>query len=52
MDQLPIWLTIENRDVLVVGGGGMAVAKARIAAIAGANVTFVAPSIGSEAKGL
>jgi len=52
MDQLPIWLTIKNRDVLVVGGGGMAVAKARVAANAGANVTFVAPSIGSEAKGL
>ena len=52
MDQIPIWLTVNNRGVLVAGGGGVAAAKARIATNAGAMVTVVAPSLGPEIQAL
>ena len=50
MDALPIWLTVEDRDVLIVGGGAAAAAKIRLAVKAGAGVTVVAPTLGSEAR--
>jgi|GEM_PF-826430 len=52
MDQIPIWLTVNDRGVLVAGGGGVAAAKARIATNAGAMVTVVAPSLGPEIQAL
>ncbi len=50
MDRLPIWLTLKNRPVLVVGGGPHAAAKARLVLKAGALLTIVAPSLGAEAR--
>ena len=50
MGALPIWLTVEDRDVLIVGGGAVAAAKIRLAVKAGAVVTVVAPTLGSEAR--
>jgi uroporphyrin-III C-methyltransferase/precorrin-2 dehydrogenase/sirohydrochlorin ferrochelatase len=50
MDRLPIWLTLRNRPVLVVGGGPYAAAKARLVLKAGALLTIVAPSLGAEAR--
>ena len=52
MDQLPIWLSLRERDVLVVGGTRAATAKLRLALAAGARVTLVAPSLGAEAAEL
>lgn len=52
MDQLPVWLTLRGRGVLVVGGGLAATAKARLALAAGARVTIVAPSLVAEAMEL
>jgi uroporphyrin-III C-methyltransferase/precorrin-2 dehydrogenase/sirohydrochlorin ferrochelatase len=42
---LPLFLKLEGRDVLVVGGGGMAAVRARQLAGAGARVTVVAPEV-------
>ena len=50
MDALPIWLTVEDCDVLIVGGGAVAAAKIRLAVTAGAVVTVVAPVLGSQAR--
>lgn len=50
MDRLPIWLTLQDRPVLVVGGGLQAAAKARLVLKAGALLMIVAPSLGSEAR--
>ena len=52
MDQLPVWLTLRGRGVLVVGGGLAATAKARLALAAGAQVTMVAPALAAEAAEL
>ena len=49
MDQLPIWLSLGERSVLVVGGSEKAAAKIRLALAAGASVTVVSPRLGSEA---
>ena len=49
LDQLPIWLSLRERSVLVVGGGEKAAAKIRLALAAGALVTVVAPRLGTEA---
>jgi uroporphyrin-III C-methyltransferase/precorrin-2 dehydrogenase/sirohydrochlorin ferrochelatase len=45
----PVFLRLAGRDVLVVGGGAMAAARARQLAAAGARVTVVAPEIGEDA---
>jgi len=52
LDQLPIWLSLRERSVLVVGGGEKAAAKIRMALAAGAAVTLVAPRLGPEAAEL
>ena len=52
MDQLPIWLSLRERSVLVVGGGEKAAAKIRRALAAGASITVVAPRLGAEVSEL
>ncbi len=48
MDYLPISLNMKARDCLVVGGGNIAIRKARQLLSAGANVTAVAPEFHSD----
>jgi len=42
----PVFLELDGRDVLVVGGGAVAESKTKSLLEAGARVTVVAPSIG------
>ncbi|MCP4002345.1 MAG: uroporphyrinogen-III C-methyltransferase [Gammaproteobacteria bacterium] len=48
MDFLPIFLNIQNRPCLVVGGGPVALRKAELLLSAGAAVKVVAPEIRAE----
>ncbi len=48
MNALPIFLRLEGRPALVVGGGVLAAAKVRLLRAAGAEVTVVAPRLGPE----
>lgn len=48
MDYLPIFVKLEGRDCLVVGGGEVAWRKSRMLMKAGASVTVVAPDAGEE----
>ena len=52
MDFFPIFLDLENRDCLVVGGGRVAARKAGLLRRAGARVQLVAPQLCDELKGL
>lgn len=52
MDYLPLFTKLENRDCLVVGGGQVALRKARMLRRAGAIVTAVAPEIGGDLQDL
>ncbi len=52
MDHLPIFLTLRDRAVLLVGGGDLAVRKLRLIRKAGAAVTVVAPRTDSEIEEL
>lgn len=45
MDYLPLFTDIKNKRCLIVGGGGIALRKARLLAQAGARVCVVAPEI-------
>ena len=45
MHALPVFLRLESRPVLLVGGGTVALRKARFLCRAGARVTVVAPAI-------
>ena len=45
MDFFPIFMDLEGRDCLVVGGGSVAARKARLLARAGARVAVVSPSL-------
>lgn len=45
MDFLPLFHNLQGRQVLVVGGGEVALRKARLLADAGANLRVVAPEI-------
>ena len=48
MDYLPIFLRVEARPVVVVGGGEVALRKAQWLLKAGAQVTVVAPQLHAE----
>jgi len=52
MDYLPIFLKIENRPCLVVGGGKVAARKATLLSRAGARITVVTPAACGEVKTL
>ncbi|HEY2591677.1 MAG TPA: NAD(P)-dependent oxidoreductase, partial [Steroidobacteraceae bacterium] len=52
MDHLPIFLRIEDREVVVVGGGAVAARKTELLLRCGARVTIVAPSLGRAAAEL
>jgi uroporphyrin-III C-methyltransferase/precorrin-2 dehydrogenase/sirohydrochlorin ferrochelatase len=45
LDFFPIFMDLENRDCLVVGGGRVAARKVRLLARAGARVLVVAPTL-------
>ena len=48
MDFFPVFLDLENRDCLVVGGGKVAARKAALLLRAGARVQVVAPRLSEE----
>ena len=48
MDYLPMFARLEGRPVLLVGGGEVALRKARLLLAAGARITLVSPAIEPE----
>jgi len=52
MDFFPVFLQLENRDCLVVGGGKVAARKATLLVRAGARVQVVAPELCDELAAL
>lgn len=48
MDYLPIFCRLDNKPVLLVGGGEVAVRKARLLLDAGARLTVVSPALDPE----
>lgn len=52
MNTLPLCFNLENRPVLIVGGGEVAMRKADLLARAGARVTIIAPQIDENIRTL
>lgn len=52
MDFLPIFMNLQGRDCLLIGGGEVAARKARLLLEAGAVLTVIAPEIGSTLDSL
>ena len=52
MDYLPLFHKLQGRDVLLVGGGEMALRKARVVLDAGAVLRVIAPCISEELQSL
>ena len=52
MQSFPSFLNLQNRPVLVVGGGENAARKIRLLLKAEADITVVAPHVNSEIAGL
>ncbi len=52
MDHLPIFLRVQDRETVVVGGGAVAARKAELLARCGARVTLVAPELSKPAAEL
>ncbi len=52
MDHLPIFLRVQDRETVVVGGGAVAARKARLLLRCGARVTLVAPALAKPAAAL
>ncbi len=52
MDHLPVFLTLRDRSVLVVGAGESAARKARLLRRAGARIHIVAPQANAELSAL
>ncbi len=52
MEQLPIFVNLQDKPCLIVGGGAVAARKARLLLRAGAAITVIAPSISGEMKAL
>jgi len=52
MDFLPLFHKLQNRRVLVVGGGEIALRKARLLADAGGTLRVVSPDVVNELREL
>ncbi|HXH02574.1 MAG TPA: siroheme synthase CysG [Candidatus Competibacteraceae bacterium] len=52
MDALPLFMNLDNRPCLVVGGGGVAARKVALLLEAGGRVTVVAPELHGELAAL
>lgn len=52
MNTFPLFFKLENRKVLIVGGGDVALRKADLLSRAGAAITIVAPAICDELQAL
>ncbi len=52
MDYLPLFFDLRGQSCLLVGGGTIALRKARLLVKAGAQVTLVAPAVSSELNNL
>lgn len=52
MDHLPIFLRVQDREAVVVGGGAVAARKTELLVRCGARVTIVAPALGRAAAEL
>lgn len=52
MQSLPIFLNVQNRPCLVVGGGSIAARKIDLLLRAGADVTVVSPELGKQLQAL
>ncbi len=52
MDHLPIFLRVQDREAVVVGGGAVAARKAELLVRCGARVTLVAPELSKAAAEL
>ena len=52
MNTFPLFFKLDNRKVLIVGGGDVALRKADLLSRAGANITVVAPDICAELQAL
>ena len=52
MNTFPLFFKLENRKVLIVGGGDVALRKADLLSRAGAAITILAPSISTEIQAL
>lgn len=52
MEHLPLFISIQHRPCLIVGGGAVAARKARLLLARGARLTVVSPTLGEELAGL
>ena len=52
MDYLPLFAKVSNKPILLVGGGEVALRKARLLLEAGARLTVVAPQLHEELQEL
>ncbi|MBT5031471.1 MAG: uroporphyrinogen-III C-methyltransferase [Proteobacteria bacterium] len=52
MDFFPAFMNLQSRECVVIGGGSVALRKARLLASAGANIVIIAPEICEELKHL